>query len=258
MLDQQHRLHPDRIFGVAQLPQNVKHDTSVCIEELERCFKELGGFVAAIVNPDPGSDNEYPGMNHEWWFPLYEKAQELDVPLIVHPSFSRDPRVEIIPHNYQLNFLIHEVMSMNLLEHGNVFELYPRLKIAICHCGGALKRFIPSDAHNAQRDSSNNLFFDTCAYDPIFLEAAIKQKGVSQMLFGTEAPGSGRNVNPETGRTVDDLVPVIDGFGFLTAEDKRAILNTNVKRVFTHFEEPSVTTPAEPVPPGTTMRWGSG
>ena len=41
LLDRQHRLHPDRIFGVAQLPQNVKHDTSVCLTELERCFKEL-------------------------------------------------------------------------------------------------------------------------------------------------------------------------------------------------------------------------
>lgn len=137
LLDHQHRLHPDRIFGVAQLPQNVKRDTKVCVSELERCFKDLKGFVAAIVNPDPGSDNDYPAMNHECWFPLYEKAQELDVPLIVHPSFSRDDRIECVPHNYQMNFVIHEFMSTMVLEHSNVFEVFPRLKVLVCHCGGA-------------------------------------------------------------------------------------------------------------------------
>lgn len=257
LLDHQHRLHPDRIFGVAQLPQNVKHDTEVCVSELERCIKDLKGFVAAIVNPDPGSDNEYPAMNHEWWFPLYAKAQELDVPLIVHPSFSRDDRIECVPHNYQMNFLIHELMSTMVLEHSNVFEVFPRLKVLVCHCGGALSRFTRYSQHHSQRDLSGNLFFDSCAYDPVFLEAAIKQRGVSQVLFGTEAPGSGRSVNPATGRTDDDLVPLIDSFGFLSSEDKADIFNTNVKRVFTHFQEPAATTPAKPVPPGTSMRWGS-
>ena len=257
LLAHQHRLHPDRIFGVAQLPQNVKYDTRVCVDELERCFKELEGFVAAIVNPDPGSDNQYPGMNHEWWFPLYKKAQDLDVPLIVHPSFSRDYRIEVVPHNYQINNVIHEYLSTQLLEHSNVFELFPRLKIVICHCGGALSRFSPTDTHRSQRDTSGNLFFDTCSYNTVFLEAAIKQKAVSQMLFGTEAPGSGRSIRPETGRTEDDLVPVIGGFDFLSSEDKAAIFNTNIKRVFTHFKEPPEITPAEPAPPGTTMRWGS-
>ena len=40
-------------------------------------------------------------------------------------------------------------------------------------------------------DLSDNLFFDTCAYDPHFLTAALKQRGVPQMVFGTESPGSG-------------------------------------------------------------------
>jgi hypothetical protein len=51
------------------------------------------------------------------------------------------------------------------------------------------------------------------------------------MLFGTEAPGSGNAVRPETGRTSDDLVPVIDGFGFLATEDKVKIFNSNPAKV---------------------------
>jgi hypothetical protein len=51
------------------------------------------------------------------------------------------------------------------------------------------------------------------------------------MLFGTEAPGSGRAVRPETGRSSDDLVPVIGGFGFLSEYDKKKIFHDNPARV---------------------------
>jgi predicted TIM-barrel fold metal-dependent hydrolase len=257
LLAQQHRLHPDRIWGVAQLPQTVTRDTSVVIDELERCFTEHKGFVGAVVNPDPGGDNKYQGMNDETWFPLYEKAQELDVTLIVHPAFSRDPRTEFIPHNYQLNFLIHEAMATQILGHGQVFDIFPRLKVVVCHCGGALSRFLNADPHNPQQDRTKNLFFDTCSYDPIFMEAAIKQKGVNRMLFGTEAPGSGRYPNPETGRPVDDLVPVIGGFDWLSADDKKDIFNNNIKRVFTHFEQPASITPATPIQEGDPNTWAT-
>ena len=55
---------------------------------------------------------------------------------------------------------------------------------------------------------------------------------MDRTVFGSEAPGSGRHVIPETGRTGDDLVPVIDSFSFLTQEDKLQILNDNPKTVF--------------------------
>jgi hypothetical protein len=51
------------------------------------------------------------------------------------------------------------------------------------------------------------------------------------MLFGTEAPGSGRAVRPETGRSSDDLVPVIEAFDFLSEEEKITIFNENPARV---------------------------
>ena len=54
---------------------------------------------------------------------------------------------------------------------------------------------------------------------------------VLMMLLGTEAPGSGRAVRPETGRTSDDLVPVIGSFDFLTEEEKIKIFNDNPARV---------------------------
>ncbi|MFD2415554.1 amidohydrolase family protein [Amycolatopsis pigmentata] len=222
---------PDRFLGACQLPQiSDAPDTSHCLPELDRCVGEYG-FVATYVSPDPAGRRTTPGMHEAYWYPLYERCQDLDIPLIVHGTNSLDRRYRVVPHNYQLGFLTEQYLAGQFLGHGDVFERFPALRVIICHCGGALNRFIPTDHHLAQKDLSGNLFYDTCGYDEHFLSAAIHQRGVSQMCFGTEAPGSGRAVRPETGRTSDDLVPVIDAFDFLSEEDKRTIFHANPLKV---------------------------
>lgn len=245
------KLHPDRFLGVAQLPQCSTLDTSNRLAELNRCVEELG-FVGALVNPDPAGDRQTPGMDAEYWFPLYDRAQALEVPLIVHPSISRDPRLAIIPHSYQYNNVTEEALAVLLLEHSRVFETFPRLKVVVCHCGGALNRIAARPLERSgeqaggqvgmatrrtdpghQLDVTDNLLFDTCAYDPDFLATAIKQRGAARMLFGSEVPGTGSDtMNPETGRPSDDLIPVLDRMAFLSAADKLRILRDNALRAF--------------------------
>src|SRR4051812_4096949 len=99
---QQCRMVPKRFAGVAQLPQAPDLNMKACVEELDFAIRELG-FVGATLNPDPGGDRQAPGLDDEAWFPLYEKAEALDATLVVHPSITRDPRVEQIPHSYQYN-----------------------------------------------------------------------------------------------------------------------------------------------------------
>jgi predicted TIM-barrel fold metal-dependent hydrolase len=231
LIHKQCTLYPDRFLGACQLPQlSEAPDTSNCIRELDRCVNELG-FVAAYVSPDPAGRRTTPGMHEPYWFPLYERCQALDVPIIVHGTNSLDPRYRVVPQNYQIAFVTEQYGAVQCLSHGDVFDRYPGLRIVSCHCGGALNRFIPSDHHMSQRDLSNNLFFDTCAYDHTFLSAAIKQRGVGQTCFGVEAPGSGRSINPETGKTCDDLVPFISSLDWLTDEDRRKIFHDNPARV---------------------------
>jgi predicted TIM-barrel fold metal-dependent hydrolase len=229
------KLHRDRFCGMAQLPQSKEQDTRNCVAELERCVKELG-FVGAYLNPDPAGDKQAPGVHEEYWYPLYEKAVELDVPLMIHPSITYDRRLEIIPANYQMNNYLEEFVAMQLYAHSNVFQVFPKLKIVICHCGGGLNRFIPTDKHVGQGDFSKNLFYDCCCYDEHYLEAAIKQRGVDQVVFGTESPGSGGAVRPDTGKPSDDLIPVIDRLAFLSPEDKLKIFQKNPLKVFTKVE----------------------
>ncbi len=218
---------PDRFVGAAQLPQNAHaEDLSDCVPELERCVHELG-FKAVYLSPDASGDRANPGMNTAYWFPVYAKCQELGIPIIVHGTNCLDPRIDIIPQNYQIGFVWEQYLATQLLSHSDVFERFPELKVVICHCGGALDRFIKSDHHLSQRDVSKNLFFDTNALDLHFLEAAIKQRTPARMCFGTEAPGSGAAIRPETGRPGDDLVPVISSFDFLSEDDKVQIFHHN-------------------------------
>jgi predicted TIM-barrel fold metal-dependent hydrolase len=260
------RLHPDRFAGIAQLPQSPGLNIPACVAELERAVRELG-FVGAILNPDPGADRQAPGVDDPAWFPLYERAEALNATLVVHPSITRDPRVERIPHSYQYNNMTEETLATLLYEQSEVFARFPKLRVVVCHCGGCLRRLLeigdvvdasrPAEPGNRigasgeqgggqvgtrvgappepppRRDMRANLFFDTCAYDPWFLGAAIRQYGPRRMVFGTEAPGSGTAIrNPQTGKASDDVLAILERLEFLTDADRVAMVHDNPLRVF--------------------------
>jgi predicted TIM-barrel fold metal-dependent hydrolase len=270
VIAQQCQMHPKRFVGIGQLPQTPDGNIERCAQELERCVHEYR-FVGAILNPDPGGDRKSPGLNSEHWFALYERAEALDATLIVHPSITRDPRLDGIYNAYQYNNLTEETLATLLLEQGNVFARFPRLRIVVCHCGGAPRRLAEANAildatrasrgpdnafcdsgefaggqhgmqvkreHAGKANLADNLFFDTCAYDPYFLSAALRQRGVERMVFGTEVPGSGSHLrNPETGKPADDVLAILDRFDFLSDEDRFRIVHDNPRRVFPKLAE---------------------
>jgi predicted TIM-barrel fold metal-dependent hydrolase len=255
VIAQQCSLSGERLFGIGQLPQTIVHDTSSCIDELRRCIEELG-FVGVLMNTDPGADGQTPGVDQPYWYPLYEAAESLGCALLLHPSHSRNPKLDKIPHSFQYNFLVEETLATLLYEYSDVFDRYPDLKIVVCHCGGSPNRLLRiSDKPGGAKDSglspggsvnmpvereveevpdrSANLFFDTCAYDIDYLRTVFRQRGADQMLFGTEAPGAGTGfINPATNRPADDLVPLIEALGILSDQEKKAVFSDNVRRVY--------------------------
>ena len=46
--------------------------------------------------------------------------------LVVHPSISKDPRFEILPHSYQFNNVKEEWLATLLLEQSDVFAKLPQ------------------------------------------------------------------------------------------------------------------------------------
>ena len=230
---------PDVFLGSCQLPQRADaKDTEHCLEELERCVTELA-VVAAYVSPDITGKGNTPPMNMPYWFPLYEKCQELGIPLLVHGTDSLNPYIRHMDINrsFEFNFMFPQSLAMATLRaHPEIFERFPGLRIIVCHCGGFLDRLGENHAFRGkdkQARLAEGLFYDTAAYDLDYLSLAIKQRGVSQFTFGTEAPGSGREPRPGTDYTADDLIPMFEShptLSFMSDAEKTDILhNTPAK-----------------------------
>lgn len=238
------QMHPGRIYGVAGLPQFRDESPVNSIEELERCVKELG-FVGCLINPDPveGDGSPPPGMGDEFWYPLYEKMVELDIPGMVHSASSSHPR-----ESYTLKFINEESIAIISILESSVFDEFPNLKIIVPHSGGAIPfhmgRFRAWNLRRKEPETFEHkmrkLYFDTCNYSKDSLEFLIKTVGVDNVMFGTERPGTGSVHCPETGRDFDDLKPVIESIEWLSVEDRAKIFEGTCRKVYTTNFNPGV------------------
>ena len=120
------------------------------------------------------------------------------------------------------------------------FNDFPKLKIILSHGGGAipyqLGRF---EAPSLRRgtggrfsDGMRKLYYDTVLYTEDALRLLIKTVGVDRCLFGTECPGVGSSVDPATGRSMDNVKPMIENIEWLSAADRKKIFEDNAKAVF--------------------------
>src|SRR5919198_1375879 len=86
------RAHPDRFAGFAAIPTP---DPKTAADELERAVTQLG-FKGALVN---GLTNGLFLDDKRFW-PIFERAQALDVPLYMHPSIPHPAVVEAYYKDY--------------------------------------------------------------------------------------------------------------------------------------------------------------
>jgi 4-oxalmesaconate hydratase len=235
------RMFPKRFRAVAGLPQYRDESPVNCIPELEFRVKEQG-FIGCLLNPDPteGDGAPPPGLGDPFWYPLYEKLCELDIPALVHSAGSCSPR-----ESYTLKFINEESIAIISLMDSKVFERFPNLKLIIPHGGGAIPyhmgRFRSWSVRKAGQeffdDKLKRLNFDTCTYDKNALELLFKTVGPDRVLFGTEKPGTGSGRDPKTGRDYDDLKPVIESIEFLSEQDKRNVFECNCTKLYSRFRK---------------------
>jgi predicted TIM-barrel fold metal-dependent hydrolase len=240
----QTQLYPDRFFGVCGLPQPAGEPLDMAIKELTRCVKELG-FKGCLLNPDPyeNSGTMAPPMGDRYWYPLYEKLCELDVPAHIHGTGSH--AVEREP--YTLHFINEETTAVFGLVNSAVFDDFPDLKIICSHGGGAMPyqvgRFTAGTIMHAGRgeafdkaklfsEKMKKLYYDTVLYTREANELLIKVVGPDRCLFGAECPGTGSVVHPVDKRHMDDVAPLISGIEWLSATDKQKILSDNAVKLF--------------------------
>src|SRR5262249_60427665 len=110
---------------------------------------------------------EAPALGDRYWYPLYEKLCELDIPAHIHTASSRSERA-----SYSVHLINEGTIAILGLLNSDVFKDFPDLKIIVSHGGGAipyqLGRF---DAPSLRgrgavrfRDRLRLLYFDTVLY----------------------------------------------------------------------------------------------
>lgn len=231
-------LFPKRFRAVAGLPQYRDESPKNCLAELDMRVRDQG-FIGCLLNPDPteGDGLPPPGLGDEFWYPLYEKLCELDIPALVHSASSCQPR-----ESYTLKFINEESIAIISLMESDVFERFPDLKIVVPHGGGAIPYHMGRFRAWAARkggptfdEKLKRLHFDTTTYDKNALELMFKTLGTDRVLFATEKPGTGSARDPTSGRDYDDLKPVIEEISFLSAQDRENIFECNCRRLYTRF-----------------------
>jgi 4-oxalmesaconate hydratase len=236
------KLHPDRFTGIGALPQAAGASISLCLEEMDRCVNDLG-FVGFKINPDPGEGAlETPDMGQEYWYPLYDKMQALDVPGLIHGGpfrFAREPELGY--------FCTEQTIAAFAILRSRVFKDFPRLKLIVGHGGGYLPyqvgrarafRFNEMAANPDLEpfdDSMRRLYFDTVLYNQESLELLLKVAGVDRCLFGSDKPANGSVTDPATGRALNDIRPLIEAISWLSDADKAAVYEGNARKVYSRL-----------------------
>lgn len=241
---------PERFRGVAALPQAAGTTPESWVEELERCVDELG-FVGVLINPDPaeGQEQRLPRIGHEWWYPLFEKMVELNVPGLVHAGGCKTWR-----ESYSEHMITESSRSVISLAESKTFRDFPDLKLIMSHGGGSVpyqigrwraarylenteveafdkKSGMHADVESFD-ESLSRLYFDSLVHYQPSLELLIGLVGADRVLFGTEVPGSGSPIDPETGRSYDDLRPLIESISWLAEDEKTKIFSANAQRLY--------------------------
>ena len=232
-------LYPDNFTGVCQLPQSPGVPPANSIGELLRCVNEFG-FIGLNLNPDPsGGHWSDPPLFDRWWYPLYEKMVELDVPAMIHVSGSCNPHF----HATGAHYINGDTTAFMQFLTSKLFKDFPTIRFIIPHGGGAVPyhwgryRGLAQDMGLPPLKELllNNVYFDTCVYHRAGMELLLKVIPADNILFASETVGAVRGIDPETGRHFDDTRPMIESIEWLSQTDRDKIFHGNVSKVYPRY-----------------------
>ena len=225
---------PSRFFGAAHVPL-----TSAGAKELERCARDYGFVAFSTVTSVQGM---FP--DHEVYYPLYEVAQEYNLPVIVHAPDC--PVDEQSLRDYDLSRRIGREVEHTIAV-GRVFlspllDRFPGLTFIHCHLGGTFwastTRYgkgpgvIQSRTVTAEESAREealyerrirNMYFNTTFWEPPAIKFAIESLGDDHVVFGSDYP--------ITTSLMSDIGGAIDQMG-LSDETLDKIAFKNAERIY--------------------------
>jgi predicted TIM-barrel fold metal-dependent hydrolase len=224
------KVYEDVFLPVAMAPAGYPEGMA---EELKRCVKELG-FKAGHLAPYCGTRN----MDDPAYYPYYQAAEELNVPLFCHPN-SNGELVDRFDNFFETHVLgrpLNCLPALAALVLGGVFEKFPKLKVAFFECSAEFPLYWMhrmDDDYEWARDFAQltgcikmapseyvkrNCYF-TCEADEKDLAHPIAELGEDHILMATDYP----HFDSEYPHTVAGIMERTD----ITKRQKEKIVGEN-------------------------------
>jgi len=125
------RRHPDRFTGLAAV---ALQDMDFTVAEMRRAISELG-LKGVIINSH--TRGEY--LDDPRFDPLFATAEELDVPIYLHPNTPSDaligPILDAGLETATWGFGVETGMHLIRIIFAGVFDRHPRLRMVVGHLG---------------------------------------------------------------------------------------------------------------------------
>jgi len=229
--------YEDRLLPVAMIPAGCPEEMP---NELRRCVKELGFKVAHLA-----SYHGHRNLDDPSFFPYYEAAQELDVPLFCHPNGFMGPITERFTNFFPMHVLgrpTNCTQALIALVCGGVFEQFPRLKVAFFECSAEWPLYwmhrMDDDWDWAQEVQQRHMkiplsmkpsdymrrnCYVTLEADEGNLAQSLEEVGEDHILMATDYP----HFDSEYPHTVSGIRERSD----LTAKQKEKILGINAEQL---------------------------
>ncbi|MEE8605322.1 MAG: amidohydrolase family protein [Candidatus Aminicenantaceae bacterium] len=184
----------DRFSALATLPLN---DPEGSVAELERAFNGLG-FKGVMLHSNVNGI----ALSDQRFWPLYEKSDDLNAVLYIHPSFPVG--VEAMTDYWLMplvGFPFDTTLAAAKLVFSGVVEKYPGIRWVLGHLGGAIpylaerldRGYFAFDEcrANISKPPSEYLkefYYDSVNFDINALEFAINFAGSDHFVAGSDYP----------------------------------------------------------------------
>jgi uncharacterized protein len=227
-----------RLKGVAILPV---HDPKAAVTELRHAVVEqkmVAGLLPAVTMLNKG-------YGHADFFPIYEEAQKLNVPLAVHGAVSRGLGFDFLQTMSMIHTLEHPLAQMIQLTSvvlDGVFDLFPKLRMGFLEAGAGWipymmdrmdekfhidrkRKHFPLSKRPSEYFKSGNVYV-TCETDEKTLDTVVREMGEDYMMYPTDFPHE-----REAGVFAKDI-PEFWERSDLSERVKRKVFSENAKRFY--------------------------
>lgn len=194
---------PDRYAAAAMVPLQ---DAALAAAELRHAVQNLGHRAVQI-----GARVEEEGLDAPQFDAFWSAAQELDVPVIIHPAdLAVPPRIRRLFLHILVGNPSETTFAAAALLLGGVFDRFPKLRVLLVHGGGCVPYqfgridrgritappFARGSVKNPLGQYANNLYYDTVLHDDAAFQYLIARVGAGQVALGSDYPFPLRDPDP--------------------------------------------------------------